>query len=111
MVLLLPAAPTDAVAPAASLSMTPHPPSLPHLSHTRPLSRPSLARPSQDGATGLIVAAQNGHTAVVRLLLEHKAEVNAIDKVPYGGWAGTGKGGWAGTGKGPGDPLVLGFVS
>ena len=28
------------------------------------------------------MAAQNGHEAVVRLLIEHKAEVNAADKVP-----------------------------
>ena len=37
---------------------------------------------SQDGQTGLILAAQNGHEEVVRLLLEHGAEAKAADKVP-----------------------------
>ncbi len=35
---------------------------------------------SQDGQTGLILASQNGHEGVVRLLLEH--DVKAADKVP-----------------------------
>jgi ankyrin repeat protein len=35
----------------------------------------------QDGGTALIAAAQNGHGAVVRLLLEHKASVDAPDQV------------------------------
>ena len=30
----------------------------------------------QDGSTALIVAAQNGHCEVVRMLLEAKADVN-----------------------------------
>jgi ankyrin repeat protein len=39
-------------------------------------------RPWQNGSTGLIIAAQNGHEAVVRLLIERKAEVNAAETVP-----------------------------
>jgi hypothetical protein len=35
----------------------------------------------QVGWTGLILAAQSGHEAVVRLLIEHKAEVNAAKQV------------------------------
>jgi hypothetical protein len=35
----------------------------------------------QDGATGLIVAAQHGHEAVVRLLLENGASVDAATQV------------------------------
>ena len=35
----------------------------------------------QKGATGLVVAAQNRHTAVVQLLLEHKADPSAYDQV------------------------------
>ncbi len=31
----------------------------------------------QDGATALLVAAQNGHCEVVRMLLEAKADVNS----------------------------------
>ena len=36
----------------------------------------------QRGYTGLMLAAESGHEAVVRLLLEHKAEVDAADEVP-----------------------------
>ena len=40
-----------------------------------------ILRHSQIGRTGSIMAAWNGHEAVVRLLLEHKADVNAADEV------------------------------
>ncbi len=46
-----------------------------------PASRPSSPRLWQDGGTGLFMAAQNGHEAVVRRLLEHKASVDAVDQV------------------------------
>ena len=36
----------------------------------------------QDGRTGLMAAAFGGHEAVVQLMIEHKAEVNATDQVP-----------------------------
>jgi hypothetical protein len=39
-------------------------------------------RPWQSKRSGLIDAAQNGHEAVVRLLIEHKAEIDAADTVP-----------------------------
>ena len=35
----------------------------------------------QSGRTGLIAASEKGHEAVVRLLIEHKARVNAADQV------------------------------
>ena len=35
----------------------------------------------QDGATGLIMAALYGREAMVQLLLKHKADVRAADKV------------------------------
>ena len=35
----------------------------------------------QDGDTGLIMAAQEGHVEAARLLLEHKADVNKTNKV------------------------------
>ena len=35
----------------------------------------------QNGATGLITAAERGHEAIVRLLLERKADPNAADQV------------------------------
>ena len=53
----------------------------------RPVTQPPHPGPRpprplwQDGATPLIAAAQNGHEAVVRLLLEHKASVDAADQV------------------------------
>jgi hypothetical protein len=40
------------------------------------------AWPWQEGVVSLYIAAQNNHEAVVRLLLEHKAEVDAKKKVP-----------------------------
>ena len=36
---------------------------------------------AQKGATGLLAAAQHGHEAVVRLLLEHKADPSAVNQV------------------------------
>ncbi len=42
---------------------------------------PLHANPWQDGATGLITAAYSGQAAVVRLLIEHKAEVDAKSQV------------------------------
>ena len=36
----------------------------------------------QIGVTGLYRAAQNGHAAIARLLLEQRAEVDAADEVP-----------------------------
>ena len=41
----------------------------------------SPARVRQDGWTGLIMAAQNGHAEAMRLLVEGKADINAADKV------------------------------
>ena len=41
-----------------------------------------LPPPRQDGTTGLISASRSGHKEVVRLLLEHKASVNAAKQVP-----------------------------
>ncbi len=38
-------------------------------------------RSSQDGNTNLLAAAQNGHLEVVRLLLEHKADIHLANKV------------------------------
>ena len=40
---------------------------------------------NSDGATALIVASENGHADVVRVLLDAKADVNAKDN--YGGTA------------------------
>ncbi len=42
--------------------------------------------------TGLIVASQNGHEAVVRLLLQHGADINAANKVLRGGLGRAGGG-------------------
>jgi ankyrin repeat protein len=39
------------------------------------------AEPLQGGATSLSLAAGNGHEAVVRLLLDNKAEANLADQV------------------------------
>jgi hypothetical protein len=44
------------------------------------MSYPYSFRLWQDGATGLILAAQYGSEAVVQLLLENKAELNATDQ-------------------------------
>jgi hypothetical protein len=41
----------------------------------------SPARVRQNGWTGLIMAAQNGHAEAMRLLVEGKADINAADKV------------------------------
>jgi ankyrin repeat protein len=38
---------------------------------------------AQDGLTALIAAAQNGHTGVVELLLDNKADTNAATKVRH----------------------------
>ena len=40
-----------------------------------------MRRGRQNGRTGLIQAAQNGHRDVIRLLLEHAADVKAADTV------------------------------
>ena len=45
-------------------------------------SRLFPARPLQDGTTGLISASSGDREAVARLLLEHKADVNAARQVP-----------------------------
>ena len=37
---------------------------------------------AQDGSTPLHFAADNGHVEVARLLINHKANVNAVNKVP-----------------------------
>ncbi len=50
-------------------------------SQSRPHPRHPAA-PRQDGFTGLMLASAAGHEAVARLLIEHKAEVDAADKVP-----------------------------
>jgi hypothetical protein len=52
------------------------------------LSRPSLIIPPlvmmmQDGRTALMMAANNGHLEVVRLLLEKDADIQAKDEVSY----------------------------
>jgi hypothetical protein len=39
-------------------------------------------RPWQEGITSLYIAASNGHEAVVRLLLEQRAEIEAATQVP-----------------------------
>ena len=41
----------------------------------------SLLIPLQDGCTALFMASQNGHTAVVKLLLEAKAKPDVPDEV------------------------------
>ncbi len=53
---------------------------LPPLACSRALSS-SPCRLWQDGGTGLFMAALDGHEAVVRLLLEHKASVDAAAQV------------------------------
>ena len=35
----------------------------------------------QDGQTAVLIAAKNGHTEMMKLLLEAKADVNVADKV------------------------------
>ena len=42
-----------------------------------------LSLPLQDGGTALFVASQNGHTAVVKLLLEAKAKPDVPNKVMF----------------------------
>ena len=49
--------------------------------HGGPRPRRGFVRPWQAGITGLIQAASKGQEAVVRLLIEHKAEVDAASKV------------------------------
>ena len=41
----------------------------------------SLLSPLQNGSTALFIASQNGHTAVVKLLLEAKAKPDVPNKV------------------------------
>ena len=55
-------------------------PLLPLPSESRHL--PTLPLRWQTGITSLYWAAQKGHAAIVRLLLEHRAEVDAADEVP-----------------------------
>ena len=43
----------------------------------------SLLSPLQDGGTALFVASQNGHTSVVKLLLEAKAKPDVPIKVMF----------------------------
>ncbi len=40
-----------------------------------------LTRLAQDGATSLYMAAQNDHVKVVRLLLDNRASVEAVNEV------------------------------
>jgi hypothetical protein len=53
---------------------------LPRAQHTHD-TRTRTHALRQDGSTGLILAAQNGHEATVRLLLERGAEVDQADQV------------------------------
>ena len=68
------------------------------------------APPCQDGTTGLYMAAQEGHEAVVRLLLEHRADANAATQVPLAGGRGVqGRcGGRIGGGGGVSDAATVG---
>ena len=43
----------------------------------------SLLSPLQDGGTALLMASQNGHIAVVKLLLEAKAKPDVPNKVMF----------------------------
>ena len=43
----------------------------------------SLLSPLQDGGTALFMASQDGHTAVVKLLLEAKATPDVPNKVMF----------------------------
>ena len=43
----------------------------------------SLLLSLQGGETPLYIASQNGHTDVVRILLENKADPNISDEVSY----------------------------
>ena len=43
----------------------------------------SLLSPLQDGGTALFMASQNGHIAVVKLLLEAKAKPDVPNKVMF----------------------------
>ena len=43
----------------------------------------SLLSPLQNGSTALFMASQNGHTAVVKLLLEAKAKPDVPNKVMF----------------------------
>ena len=53
----------------------------PHTHGVKPTSHAPPARPAQDGVTGLILAARNGHVEVARLLLDRGANVNAARQV------------------------------
>ena len=59
---------------------------MPHVSHPMCSFTPCM----QYGNTALIIAAKEGYESLVRLLLQHKANVNHADKVPQG----EGEGGW-----------------
>ena len=56
---------------------------------TRPSPAPA-AGPAQNGTTGLMMASQNGHVEVARLLLDRGANVDAAKEVQLRGGYGAG---------------------